>query len=86
MGSRILMSLAQQIHSILEVEKRVIKCRSVENPASSYDMEPDQLFLRMLIDSKVNIVIATEFGPGASELPEHHKIALMLFVEANRRC
>jgi predicted Fe-Mo cluster-binding NifX family protein len=49
---------------------------------SSYGHGAGPIVVKMLIDNEVNIVIAAEFGPGASELLEHHKIA-MIFVEAN---
>jgi len=69
--------------TILEVEKRVIKSVEVlENPASSYGHGAGPIVVKMLIDNEVNIVIAAEFGPGASELLEDHKIAMIL-VEAN---
>jgi predicted Fe-Mo cluster-binding NifX family protein len=69
--------------TILEVEKGAIKSVKVlENPAASYANGAGPIVVKMLIDSEVNMVIAAEFGPGASELLEHHKITTTL-VEAN---
>jgi predicted Fe-Mo cluster-binding NifX family protein len=69
--------------TILEVEKGAIKSVKVlENPAASYAHGAGPIVVKMLIDSEVNMVLAAEFGPGASELLEHHKITMIL-VEAN---
>jgi predicted Fe-Mo cluster-binding NifX family protein len=69
--------------TILEMEKGTIKSLKVlENPAASYAHGAGPIVVKMLIDSEVNMVIATEFGPGTSELLEHHKITRIL-VEAN---
>jgi predicted Fe-Mo cluster-binding NifX family protein len=69
--------------TILDVEKGAIKSVKVlENPAVSYGHGAGPIVVKMLIDTEVNMVIAAEFGPGASELLEHHKITVML-VNAN---
>jgi predicted Fe-Mo cluster-binding NifX family protein len=69
--------------TILEVEKGAIKSVKVlENPAASYGHGAGPIVVKMLTDSEVDIVIAAEFGPGASELLEHNKITMRL-AEAN---
>lgn len=69
--------------TILDVEKGTIKSVKVlENPAVSYGHGAGPIVVKMLIDTEVNMVIAAEFGPGASELLEHHEITMML-VDAN---
>jgi predicted Fe-Mo cluster-binding NifX family protein len=69
--------------TILDVEKGAIKSVKVlENPAASYAHGAGPIVVKMLIDTEVDVVIATEFGPGASELLERHKI-IMILVEAN---
>lgn len=69
--------------TILDVEKGAIKSVNVlENPAVSYGHGAGPIVVKMLIDTEVNMVIAAEFGPGASELLEHHKITMMI-VDGN---
>ena len=69
--------------TIVDVEKGAIKgVKVLENPAASYRHGAGPIVVKMLIDTEVNMVIAAEFGPGASELMEHHKITMML-IDAN---
>ncbi len=69
--------------TIVSVEEGQIKSVKVlENPAVSYGHGAGPIVVKMLIDAEVNLVIAAEFGPGASELLEHHKI-IMMPVKAN---
>jgi predicted Fe-Mo cluster-binding NifX family protein len=69
--------------TIVDVEKGAIKgVKVLENPAVSYGHGAGPIVVKMLIDTEVNMVIAAEFGPGASELLEQHKITMML-VDVN---
>ena len=69
--------------TIIDIKKNVIKSVKVlENPAVSYGHGAGPIVVKMLIDTKVDMVIAAEFGPGASELLEHHKITIMI-VDVN---
>ena len=71
------------VFTILDVEKGAIKnVKVLENPAKFYEHGAGPIVVKMLIDTEVNMVIAAEFGPGASELLEHHEITMML-VDAN---
>jgi predicted Fe-Mo cluster-binding NifX family protein len=61
--------------TIVDVEEDAIKgVKVLENPAVSYQYGAGPIVVKMLIDSNVNLVIAPEFGPGASTLLEQHKI------------
>jgi len=69
--------------TIVDVEKGTIKgVKVLENPAVSYKHGAGPIVVKMLIDAGVSMVIAAEFGPGASELLKNHKITMML-VDAN---
>ena len=46
----------------------------LENPAVSYKHGAGPIVVKMLIDTGVNVVLATELGPGASALLQQHKI------------
>ena len=60
--------------TIVDVEKGTIKSVKVlENPAVSYKHGAGPIVVKMLIDSGVNMVIASEFGPGVSILLDQHK-------------
>jgi len=61
--------------TIVDVEDNEIKnVKVIENPASSYLHGVGPIVVKMLVDLKVNLVVAPEFGPGASTLLEHHNI------------
>lgn len=61
--------------TIIEVEEGAIKnVKVLENPAVSYQHGAGPIVVKTLIDLNVNLVIAPEFGPGASTLLEQHKI------------
>jgi predicted Fe-Mo cluster-binding NifX family protein len=63
--------------TIVDVEEGKIKSVKVlENPAVSYGHGAGPIVVKMLIDAEVNMVIAAEFGPGASELLEQHKVIM----------
>jgi predicted Fe-Mo cluster-binding NifX family protein len=61
--------------TIVNVEKGAIKNFKVfENPAVSYQHGAGPIVVKMLLDKGVNIVVATEFGPGVSTLLDQHKV------------
>lgn len=61
--------------TIVDVEEGVIKNVEVlENPAVSYLHGAGPIVVKMLIDAKVNMVIAAEFGPGVSSLLDQHDV------------
>lgn len=61
--------------TIVDVEEGAIKnVKVLENPAASYQHGVGPIVVKMLVDSNVNLVIAPEFGPGASMLLEQHNI------------
>jgi predicted Fe-Mo cluster-binding NifX family protein len=61
--------------TVVDIEKGVIKnVKVLENPAISYQHGAGPIVVKMLIDSKVNTVIAAEFGPGVSTLLDQHNI------------
>jgi predicted Fe-Mo cluster-binding NifX family protein len=61
--------------TIVDVEKGVTKnVKVLENPAVSYKHGAGPIVVKMLVDSGVTVVIATELGPGASALLEQHDI------------
>jgi predicted Fe-Mo cluster-binding NifX family protein len=61
--------------TIVDIEEGVIKnSRVLENPAVSYQHGAGPIVVKMLLDEGVNIVVATEFGPGVSTLLDQHKV------------
>ena len=61
--------------TLVDVEEGAIKnVKVLENPAVSYKHGAGPIVVKMLVDLDVNLVIAHEFGPGASTLLEQHKI------------
>ena len=61
--------------TIVDVEGGAAKnVKVLENPAVSYQHGAGPIVVKMLVDSNVNLVIAPEFGPGASSLLEQHNI------------
>jgi len=61
--------------TIIDVEQGAIKnVKILKNPATSYKHGAGPIVVKMLVDSNVNLVIAPEFGPGASMLLEQHNI------------
>jgi predicted Fe-Mo cluster-binding NifX family protein len=62
--------------TIVDIEEGVIKNVDVlENPAVSYEHGAGPIVVKMLMDARVNKVIAAEFGPGVSTLLDQHKVA-----------
>jgi predicted Fe-Mo cluster-binding NifX family protein len=61
--------------TIVDVENgQVRKVRVIDNPAASYDYGSGPVAAKTLADLKVDLVMATELGPGASGLLKHHGI------------
>jgi len=61
--------------TLVDVEDGMVKkVQVIDNPAASYDHGAGPIAVKTLIDLKVNMVLAGEFGPGASSLLEQHKI------------
>jgi len=61
--------------TIVEVENGQIKnVQVIDNPAATYEYGSGPVAVKTLADLKVDFVLATELGPGASALLEHHHI------------
>lgn len=61
--------------TIVDVDDEGIKdVRVLENPAVSYKYGAGPIVVKMLVDEGVNMVLATELGPGASTLLEQHNV------------
>jgi predicted Fe-Mo cluster-binding NifX family protein len=61
--------------TIVDIENgQVKKVRVIDNPAASYDYGAGPVAAKTLADLKVDFVMATELGPGASGLLRHHGI------------
>jgi predicted Fe-Mo cluster-binding NifX family protein len=59
----------------VEVENGQIKdTRVIDNPAASYEYGSGPVAVKTLTDLKIDFVLASGLGPGASELLEHHHI------------
>ncbi len=68
-----------KLFTIIDVEDCEVKnVRTIENPAASYEYGSGPVAVKTLADLKVNLVLAAEFGPGASGLLEHHGIKKIL--------
>jgi predicted Fe-Mo cluster-binding NifX family protein len=64
--------------TIIDIEDGEIgEVKIIENPAASYQHGVGPLVVKKLADSKVNVVIAPEFGPGASTLLKQHQITMI---------
>ena len=65
--------------TVVDIEKGAIKnVKVLDNPAVSYQHGAGPIVVKMLIDSKVNTVIAAEFGPGVSILLDQHNITQII--------
>lgn len=61
--------------TVIDVENgKIENVRIIDNPAAAYDQGSGPIASKTLADLKVNMVIAAQLGPGASNLLEHHKI------------
>jgi len=61
--------------TIVEIENgQAKKVRVIDNPAASYDYGAGPVAAKTLADLRVDLVMATELGPGAAGLLKHHGI------------
>jgi predicted Fe-Mo cluster-binding NifX family protein len=61
--------------AIVDIENgQARKVRVIDNPAASYDYGAGPVAAKTLADLRVDFVMATELGPGASGLLKHHGI------------
>ncbi len=61
--------------TLVEVEDGEVKdVRVIDNPAASYEYGSGPVAVKTLADLKVDLVMAVEFGPGASSLLAQHNI------------
>jgi len=61
--------------TLIDSEEGEIKSvKILENPAVSYKHGAGPIVVKMLIDADVNLVLASELGPGASALLKQHNI------------
>lgn len=71
--------------TIVDVEDDEVKnVQVIDNPAASYEYGSGPVAVKTLADLKVNLVMAGELGPGASNLLEHYKIR-QLSVRSNTK-
>lgn len=61
--------------TIVDLEKRKVKdVKVLRNPASDYKSGVGPIVIKLLADSKVNVVLAGEVGLGATTLLKQNKI------------
>jgi predicted Fe-Mo cluster-binding NifX family protein len=61
--------------TIIDVKEGIIEnVKVLENPAVSYQKGAGPIVVKMLIDAKVNMAIAAEFGPCISTLLDQHSV------------
>jgi len=64
--------------TLIDVDESQFKGTLVlENPAKSYKTGAGPIAVKTLVDAGVNVVVATEFGPGASTLLKQHKVTMV---------
>jgi predicted Fe-Mo cluster-binding NifX family protein len=71
-------SRAETITVIDVVNGEVKDVRVLQNPAASYRFGAGPIVVKTLADLKVEVVVASEVGPGASTLLEDQKIAKLI--------
>ena len=70
--------------TIIDAEEGEIKGVEVlENPAISYRYGAGPIVVKTLVDAGVNMILATELGPGASAILEQHNIAAITVQPGN---
>lgn len=57
---------------------KVQNVRIIDNPAADYEHGSGPIAAKTLAELKVDLVITSQLGLGASELLQHHKITTML--------
>ena len=71
--------------TIVEFEDTQIKdVKTVANPAVSYTYGRGRTVVQMFVSMKVDTVVASEFGPGASTMLEQNGISKIV-VEAGKK-
>jgi predicted Fe-Mo cluster-binding NifX family protein len=63
---------------------KVQNVRIIDNPAAAYNHGSGPIAAKTLAELKVDLLITSQLGPGASELLQHHKITTLL-VEPNSK-
>jgi len=64
-----------QTFTVLDAEgEKITELRILDNPAKTYQYGTGPIAVKMLADEGVEVVIANEFGVGASELLKQHNI------------
>jgi len=58
---------------------KIKKVNVLKNPAISYKHGAGPIVVKMLLDARVNTVIAAEFGPGVSSLLDQHSVSRITF-------
>jgi len=62
--------------TVVDIEEGVIKnVKVLSNPAVSYQHGAGPIVVKRLIDERVNMTVAAEFGPGVSTLLDQHNVA-----------
>lgn len=62
-------------YTIVELAGEQIKdVKTIANPAASYTHGRGRTVVQMFVDMKVDTVVASEFGPGASVILEQNRI------------
>ena len=70
--------------TIIDAEEGEIKgVEILENPAISYRYGAGPIVVKTLVDAGVNMILATELGPGASAILEQHNIAAITVQPGN---
>ncbi|MEM3733890.1 MAG: NifB/NifX family molybdenum-iron cluster-binding protein [Nitrososphaerales archaeon] len=69
---------AKTITVIDIVDGEVKDVQILQNPAANYRFGAGPILVKTLVDMEVDVVVACEFGPGASALLEDHKITRVI--------
>jgi predicted Fe-Mo cluster-binding NifX family protein len=61
--------------TIIDIADGKVKDMQIlQNPSVAYRFGAGPILVKTLVDMKVNLVVASEFGPGALALIEDHKL------------
>lgn len=65
--------------TVINLENGKIKnARTIDNPAAAYEQGSGPIASKTLAELKVDMVITSQLGPGASKLLEYHKIDTLI--------
>jgi predicted Fe-Mo cluster-binding NifX family protein len=65
--------------TVIDVENgKIENVKIIDNPAAAYDQGSGPIASKTLAELKVNVVITSQLGPGASKLLDYHKIDTMI--------